>query len=272
MPVYNAFNLGGIEEGDLKISLIYKELTPTQLWKPLTDPDTTLTLTNYTQKFIDAMRSKKAEHYTNSTRSTTFGATDWDVTSNIYTITLDDNAQNNNFMEGLHEMYMKYTSYDKLPIISLPAIGNIPAGEYDITGYNVTSRTISGPVIATDGSGATSATAEFYTHRIAGSSTTEKWIQSLGDGLMLPGAELIGGLAVRDRFQRYRITANFDRVIIDGSGSGLSRGVDPGEFSNQDASTGFATDGTNGTPRTGKNTRPNVQIVFASIYTGGYTA
>lgn len=270
--------------GDIKWTFSRSEISSVNPWLPFTTPSGTLTTANYTQEFIDYLRARKAEYYEGTTWTSEFAVTDWDVSSNVGTITLDDEDPENNLIAGVHEMYMKYGDYDLLPVVTVPAIGNIPAGDYQITGYNVTNRTLTFAVTASDGSGSVTSTCELYTNRIAGSSTTAKWIQSVGNGSILPGDELIGGFSVRDRFQGFQIggniaSTNFYGFFLGSSSVRSDFSATPQErvAAWNETTQGISekitaiSDGQHGTPRIGDITRQNSDVEYKYLYTGGYT-
>jgi hypothetical protein len=167
-----------------------------------------------------------------------------------------------------------YTSWGKT--LTLPvATGGIDAGTYAITAVTpanvgtasaVLTFTAAGDNI---GSTATSEVVQFFPHRIAGSTTTARHSQITDMALMNDGLYNVAGYRGRDRMQGHRhniptYTGSYGYAIgHSGSNTGgpyILTTADP------------VTDYTNGTPRTGPNTRPRFGAYNIYEYVGEYSA
>lgn len=129
---------------------------------------------------------------------------------------------------------------------------NVAGVDYPIAGLSTGSRTIT--VTGTPTSG--SQTAIFYPYRIAGSTTSIRLRRLSGFVQVAAGdydGEVVAGLRCMDRGQGHKSTVN----LYQGSSSTGQIGLwnnSGGTIANYDS--GMTTDGTNGTPRTGKTTSP----------------
>jgi hypothetical protein len=93
--------------------------------------------------------------------------------------------------------------YSDWQTITLPAaIGDIAAGDYNITDVDAVSRTISFAYTDSDNSGSVTATVSFYRHRIAGSTTTARLFQISEDALMSVGNDRISMFRQLDQMQQ----------------------------------------------------------------------
>jgi hypothetical protein len=149
---------------------------------------------------------------------------------------------------------------------------NIAGVDYAITGTNLVGYTVT-----VSGSPATgSQTACCYTYRIAGSTTTARLRKMSGFvGVVAgdAGGEVVGGFFKMDRTQGHW------HNIGDASGVGVSAtaGAQANWFAGNSAATTVSiknpiTDGTNGTPRTGKTTDPRTYGQYAYTWGGKYVA
>lgn len=205
-----------------------------------------------------------------------FDVTNWAVATNVGTLTFANTTAENTMLAALAEDNLVHGNYTSWRSITLAgAIGNIPAGEYAITALNATARTVTFNVTASDGSGGVTATAEFYRHRIPGSSTTARVYERPAGVLVAandPDGECIAGYRRRDRFQGHipdpiAASGSVAMTLANGFAGGTSTGGVPGAPYN-----GLKSDGTNGTPRTGKTTDPRSLVGHLFMHGRTYLA
>jgi hypothetical protein len=136
--------------------------------------------------------------------------------------------------------------------------------DYVITGADAVARTLTTSVNPPAGA----QTATCYTYRVAGAATTARLLRIAGFvGVVAgdAGGEVVGGFRKMDRGQGHR-----HRPSSDSSTGGGTAGVTYNTVSqptNNLITTDPITDGTNGTPRTGKTTDPRTAGQYA--YTWG---
>jgi hypothetical protein len=141
------------------------------------------------------------------------GVTNWAISSNVATLTFTNNTDHIALLMSLSEDQAVHGSFTNWRTVTLAnAIGSITAGTYAITGVNAFSRTITFAFTASNGSGAVTSSVEFYTHRIAGSTTTARvWTAR---GLALHGVNDAAGYfvsgALRKRDQMQQITGSVE--------------------------------------------------------------
>jgi hypothetical protein len=127
--------------------------------------------------------------------------TNWSITSNVATLTFANNTDTIAALAALGEDQAVHGSYTNWRSITLAnAIGSITAGDYAITNVNPSARTISFNFTAANGSGAVSASAEFFPFRIPGSTATARIFT--GRGLTMHGANDAGGYFVSGGLRR----------------------------------------------------------------------
>lgn len=116
-------------------------------------------------------------------------------------IVLDDNAANNAIIAALNEDQLAFGSFTDWRTVDINTV------TFDIAGIDVGTRTIT--VTGTPSAG--SQEAQFYPHRIAGSTTTARvhsWVGRVLTGA--GGADVIAGLLRRDRMQQITgVAGNF---------------------------------------------------------------
>ena len=102
-------------------------------------------------------------------------------------------------------------SYSNWRTLTVAAdIGDIPAGTYEITGIDTTSRTVSFALAASDNSGSDTGIIVFYPYRVAGSETTARLFE-VSDRVLISEASdgtAVSGLRHRDATQRWTATLN----------------------------------------------------------------
>lgn len=160
------------------------------------DAQTDLLAANWPQG-ITHLRARQAYYLRGRTgEKSDFDVTNWDVTSNVGTLTFANTTAENAMLTILEQDQAFHGSYTNWRSITLPsAIGNIPADDYAITNVDTSTREITFSVTASDGSAAVTAVSNFYPHRIAGSTTTARvfeaddlaLISEAGDGSVISG-------------------------------------------------------------------------------------
>jgi hypothetical protein len=126
--------------------------------------------------------------------SADYELTGWAVTGGTATLTLANNAANNQLLAVIAEHFLAIADY---PVVYLPrAISAIDAGDYRITGADPVAREIEFATAAGNGSGATSERAQIFPHRIPGSATQARIYGARGMALMSAGwgGHMAGGL------------------------------------------------------------------------------
>lgn len=240
-------------------------------WRMLHEANAALDAANYVD-YVPHLRAIKWPQPTST--GTTFTATDYSITSNVVTLTLQNATQENQILAIMQRHYLKTGLY---PVVSFSsAIGPIAAGDYQVTGVTVASRTLTFAFTNANTSGSGTYSVEFYPHRIAGSTTTAQWIQRAGDAIFTPGTEhSVAGAGWLDQLQ-----GSITRFGSGGSGDGVSLPSSSGStyklpWSNGvgDAQSVYAvqsTDGANDTPRIGKITTPRGFGACVAVYVGEY--
>lgn len=208
----------------------------------------------------------------------------WAISSNVATLTFQNDADHIAFLTALAEDQVIHGSYTDWRTITLPVnIGTITSGTYAITAITPASRTVSFAFTSGNASGSVTSSAEFYSHRIAGSTSTARvWTAR---GLALRGANDDNGYFVSGGLRRRGYgQGHVHNTLVDGSTRTVV-GVFSGGLSNKaNAATGTGydygnlslsgpiSDGTNGTPRTSKETHGPALSVHLYIHGGRYVA
>lgn len=207
------------------------------------------------------------------------GVTDFTATVSGSVLTFSNTTTNNAFLNGIYQdcMVQRWLSSGQSPTYAASGPDysralciNVAGTDYLITAVDTSARTIT-----VSGSPATgSQTVILYPSRIAGSTSSIKLPQLTG---FVPAAagdadgQYGGDMRVMDRFMAHWHSLDY-RIngITQGAGTladGINNGGTRGLFT--DRVLGAITDGTNGTPRTGKTTDP--RAFGAYIYTwAGY--
>ncbi len=237
----------------------------------LTNEDAVLTTTNWPD-LVPYLRAKKVRYKPNLTGAkTAFDVTNFARATNVVTLTLANTAGEIALVKALAEDNLVHGSYTNWRTITLPnLISDVPVGDYRITAVDATARTISFEHTGSDGSSGVTSTVEHYPHRIAGQTTQARHLQVGGRALVSVNDadfEIIGGLRRRDRAQGHKHT------LAVGGGGGLTQISIPtatGTLVSTDAFGDLVTDGTNGTPRTGKTTDPRALGAFLYMWAQTY--
>lgn len=177
-------------------------------------------------------------------------------------ITLDNNATNLALLAALAEDTLFHGGYTDWRTVTWDGT------DYAITNVDAVARTITVTGTPTAGAG----TAIFYSYRIAGSTTTARLHKA--DGLVLATAGASGrvaGLRTRDQLQGH--WHNYDNYGAGGAALYLTTptangqpGVGTAHIKNP------ITDGTNGAPRTGANTKDRSLAGYLYVHVGRYVA
>jgi hypothetical protein len=156
---------------------------------------------------------------------------------------------------------------------------NIDGTDYAITGINLGTS-----VVTVSGSPSTGAqTGIFYTHRVAGSSTTARMFEATGAAIHSPGDDdglFVVGRRLRGHFQGFQMRLRDNQALNNtvasaGGGSGfmLLRDANSGaEGSGYWLTDKFQSDGTNGTPRVTSETHSPALVAHLYIHGGRYVA
>lgn len=233
-----------------------------------------ITTTNYPY-LVPKLRAKTFEYLKGLTgAASTFTLTTWAISSNVATLTFANTAPENAVLALIAEIKLAIDDY---PVVTIGAtIGNIPAGDYRITGCTPGSRTITFACPASNGTDATTDTVTFFPHKVVGSTTSARVYGANGMALMSAGTSthMSGGLR-RSFGQGHRhdpLTAT-DFMGTSAGSNAFTSGGGAYAINYAVASTGNPiTDGTNGTPRTGAETEPRSLTAHLYIWAGDYIA
>lgn len=206
------------------------------------------------------------------------GVTAWAISSNVATLTFTNDADHIAFLAALLEDEVAHGSYSNWRTVTLAnAIGNISAGTYAITNVNASSRTISFAFTAANASGSVTATVDFYAHRIPGSTNTARVFSARG--LTIHGANDDNGYFVAGGLRRRGfLQGHYHDVQTVGSSAFIVTSNIPtgnpntGPYPTGSETKAPKTDGTNGTPRTAKETHGPALAVHLYMHLGRYVA
>lgn len=254
-------------------------------WLILSDPDAVLNVANW-PLLVPHYRQKKVRYMpgTGSAKSA-FDVTHYARASNIVTITLANTAAELALLAGLAEENLVHGSFSGWISIYLPAAlgsNDVPIGDYAITALDAGARTISfSHTGANVGTTAQTKTIEVYPHRIPGSTTTARHYQITGRTFVSindSDGEVLAGLRRRDREQGHwhdiptsYATSNavYNAAAVNSWGW---QDNFPTENNVEKKAKSMISDGTNGTPRTGKTTDPRALAAVPAIWAGKYIA
>lgn len=214
-----------------------------------------------------------------------FDVTDWAIVADVATLTFMDIAAENAILAALAEDNLTHTGgYTNWRSVTLDSsIGDISAGEYAITDVDAAARTISFAFTAENNSGAVTASVKFFQHRVPGSTTTARLFEMKGRTIVSANdsdGENIAGMMRRDRMHGHRhelYTDNYraaNSAILKGPAQNTaSTQVDTSSSTSStvnNMSDDPGSDGTNGTPRTGKTTDPRSLVGHTYMWAGDY--
>lgn len=165
-------------------------------------------------ELVTHLRAKAFKYFEGITGETSaFNVTDWAIVSNVATLTFSGAAATA-MLAALAEDVLVHGSYTNWRSVTLgAAIGDITAGEYAITDVDAAGLTIDFAFTAGDNSGSVTASCNFYQHRVPGSTTTARLMQSTGRNLISANdgnGKYIAGARIRDAMQR--ITGDVDGI------------------------------------------------------------
>ncbi len=265
--ISNRHHVGGYEwQDDYKAPAAFNKDNPTAYWPAicLNAGDEDIAIANWPD-LVPHLRAKRSIFNEGITgEKYQFDVTNWAISSNVGTLTFADQTAEKALLSDYTEDNLVHGDFNNYRSVTLPdAIGNIPAGEYALSGIDPSARTITFPVTASDGSGSGTWNVSFYLHRIPGSSTIARVFERPGGVLVAandPDGECIAGMRRRDRGQghihllpradnRYDVGTAREDV---GYGSSNYQVIHKTN-SPQD-------DSVNGTPRTGKTTDPRALV------------
>lgn len=238
-------------------------------------PDLVPELRTWTLKYLDGLTGAASAYI----------LTTWAIATNVATLTFANNAANDAAIASIAEIFATTGDY---PVVNVAStIGNIPAGNYRITGVSTVARTITFACTASNGTNATTNTVTFYTNRLADSesnpTTSARLYGAKGMAVISAGTALqMSGAVARDFMQghlqdRPAAEATAGRGFATASASNVFGNPAAGSSSiipvNVVNATGSpVTDGINGTPRTGTTTRPRSITGHLYIWAGSYIA
>jgi hypothetical protein len=260
---------------DIRTLSVLREPTAIFPWFCLSYPNQNFTSANFPLEFIDKRRNLK--HIYNEfndplldTKAESFSGT-W--SSNVFT--LANNAANNAMLAELAEDWLYHGS----PTSNWRILSD-GTTDFNITGINVTSRTIT---VNLDSATATGTSIEIYTNRVYRNNSQARHFSEAGLATYQAGGGKSGRLFRRDQMQR--ITGNADvrsvgfvglssaasgaMSLVDGGYTGYSgtNGVNYkinfNSADSPDARTSATTDG---------ETRSKSSSRYEYIYVGSYTA
>lgn len=220
-----------------------------------------------------------------------FTITGWSYSGSNITVTFENITAITKILEALARDNVVHGSFSNWRTITLvePLRNTSDAVQVDVGTYAITGLSASSRTINFTASGSPSGTAktenrlsEFYTHRIAGSTTTVRHFTQAGRSEIAvedTDGEVFGGLRRADQFQ-----GHWHQTYNNGFGANNSAT----ENSSKTSSTSWATpendvlgkpsarepisDGVNGTPRTGKTTHSPDTGVYRYIWAVEYSA
>lgn len=240
-------------------------ISPTHPWFCLSYPSIDFTTANYSTEFIDALRARKYIYDEFSTNTSEFSGT-W--SSNVFTLT--DNAANNAMLAELAEDWLYHGS----PVTNWRIL-NDGITDFNITGINVTSRTIT---VNLDEVPATGTSIIIYTNRVYRNATQARHFSEAGLATYQAGGGKSGSLFRRDQGQGHyhRAYTRNDAysaapVASDSTLAEVTLAKDWAMIANGTTAWELIDDGTNGTPRTGTETIAKSSSRYEYIYVGSYT-
>lgn len=164
-------------------------------------------------ELVPHLRAKAFKYFEGITGETSaFSVVNWAIAANVATLTFSGAAATA-MLAALAEDVLVHGSYTHWRSVTLAgAIGDITAGEYAITAVDAAGLTITFAFTAGNNSGAVTATCNFYQHRVPGSTTTARLMQSTGRNLISANdgnGKYIAGLRIRDAMQRITGSASY---------------------------------------------------------------
>lgn len=251
--------------------------------------DQEITTSNWSL-LVPYLRGKKITYLpgTGSEKSA-FDITSYTRATNSVTVTFANATAENKILAALAEDNLVNGSFTNWMTITVPLFADVPAGTYAITALDTVNRTISFNQTGANVTNSVTTTGEFYLHRVADSEpspTTKARVRAVNARSLISindsDSEVIGGLRRRDRFQKWQlggtVSSTYYGYLI-GEQSASSAGTQnnngyPAFVTSGQGNSAMITalsDGTNGTPRTGKTTDPRGFGIYLCMWGGTYT-
>ncbi|MBE7439136.1 MAG: hypothetical protein HS115_11815 [Spirochaetales bacterium] len=268
----NWIHLNRHDVGDLKSMYYYKAPSAAHPWFCLNAADQVI-MESAWPDLVAYLRAEPWRYLATGSNKSAFDIASFSITSNVVTLTLTNTTAENAFLAALLEERQVHGSYSNFPSIRLnEAVGSVPVGDYTPTEVDAVSRLIRFAYTTANDSGSPGGkTVSCYKHRVPG--FTDRAYHYAVQGRVLVAAEdsdheVFGGGRRRDRFQGHYHTLSNGTAVWRQPGSGGFGGMPPDSSNATYALTVAApiTDGTNGTPRTGKTTDPRAQGVYLYKY------
>ncbi len=255
---------------------------------PLSWSDRSLSEANWPDLIPIARSVKMVYMAGEGAEKSAFDITHYARASNVVTITLANTTAELALLAVIAEANLVHGSFSSWWALNLPVAlgsGDVPAGDYAITGIDAGNRLItfshSGSNVSTTG---VSRTVEIYPHRIPGSTSTVRHYQAAGRTLVSindANGEVFASAMRRDRFQKFAMKtergslgtgvtdpwANADANVVNYAGGTYTASPYINDLSVR--ARGFLADGA-GTPRTGSTTDPRSLGVVYYKFAGRY--
>ena len=213
----------------------------------------------------------------------------YSVTSNVVTLTLAALSAETAIVTALAEDNIVHGSFSDWKTVTIPAIGAILAGTYDITAISAANRTVSFAYTTANVSTTTiSSTVKFYSHRLPSAIDTDntqaRHFKIVGRTIVAPNdadGECIASLRRRDRFTAHGHTFGINvgntanapfsaSTVLAYRDTALNYFGFASKDANNTTEVGDAIATTAGAPRTGKTTDPRSVVLIPYIYGGQY--
>lgn len=257
---------------------------------PLIWSDRTLSDANWPDLIPELRDTKMVYMPGEGSEKSAFDITHYARASNVITITLANTTAELALLAMIAEANLVHGSFSSWWSLNLPVAlgsGDVPAGDYAITGIDAVSRLITFAHAGSNvGTTAVSRTVEIYPHRIPGSTTTARHYKVVGRSLVSANdadGEVWAGAMRRDRFQKFAMKLergslgtgsadpwnSADANVLNYAGGTYTASP----YSNQMSTRAreFLPDG-GGTPRTGSTTDPRSLGIVLYKFAGRYLA
>jgi hypothetical protein len=240
-------------------------ISPTFPWFCLSYPSVDFTTANYSTEFIDALRARKYIYDEFGTPVSSFSGA-W--ASNVFT--LDNNAANVAFITELAEDWLFHGC-----TVTNWRILSDGENEFNITGINVTSRTIT---VNLDSEATTGTSVELYTNRVYRDATKARHFSEAGLATYQAGGGKSGRLFRRDQMQRIIGSADFTCRFLSAYGALIRGGSSLRTvYTANDTNNSLHFDSANSSGARTSSTTDGETIAKSSsdyryIYVGSYTA
>lgn len=232
-------------------------------------PDLVPELRTWTLKYLDGLTGAASAFILSG------GANSWKILTNVATLELATNAANDAALASIAEIFATTGDYPVANAAS--AIGDVPAGNYRLTGVSTVARTVSFALVAGNNNGVSTDTITFYTNRLADSeaapTTSARLYGAKGMAVISAGTALqMSGAMARDFLQGHLHYAQEGSTVNEWAVEGAA-GVAKYSLASGDGSPGTGsvkTDSTYGTARQSTTTRPRSITAHLYIHAGRY--